>query len=536
MLICLFLAGILPAQEALKSAEEEYYGFLVLQGFAERPTLNYRTLSDSVWDIADDTEHPWQEQNLRRFYSLFGDFRMKVYGPELFMSGNTAAPYGHNDGVLWQGRGFNALFKTGVRFEGYGVELTLLPHFAFSQNAHFEIMPSPYESEYGYFWKYERPNSNKGKGGVDAPQRFGDEPFFDWDFGDSEIRYTWKTMTIGFGTQAIWLGPAYFTPILHSNNAPAYPKFDIGLRRQSVTIPWLDWYIGDVEIRLWTGCLEKSDYYDDDDSNRYTMIHGAAFAYAPSFIPGFTFFLNWVDLLPWEWEYAPYILPVDTSNELPDDMKLSFGFSWVIQQIGFEVYWEMGIDDYSPGFLRHLFHAVVYTGGLRKTFKIKPEKNIYFQVLFEYSWMEMTQDFQLQWQYSYYFHHQIIHGYTNRGQWLGNGISPGGNSQYLLFTLYYPRGKSSAFVNRNNPDSNFIYKKAVYASAEEGNLESLWHQHKVNIIAGLSTDYFLNSRFLLSGSIAYNMITNPIYYYDNAQEITFLHNWSFQTCVKLLLN
>ena len=44
----------LPAQEALKSVEEEYYDFLSLQGTVEKPTLNYRTLSDSVWNFTEN--------------------------------------------------------------------------------------------------------------------------------------------------------------------------------------------------------------------------------------------------------------------------------------------------------------------------------------------------------------------------------------------------------------------------------------------------------------------------------------------------
>ena len=143
----LAFTNLLLAQEALKSTEEKYYEYLSLQGLTERPTLNYRTLSDSVWSVNEDASHPWQGQNLGTWHDLFGDFRMRAYGPELFMSGNTTVPYGQNDGLLWQGRGFNALLKGGVRFEGYGIELTLLPHFAFSQNAPFKIMPSIYDSE-----------------------------------------------------------------------------------------------------------------------------------------------------------------------------------------------------------------------------------------------------------------------------------------------------------------------------------------------------------------------------------------------------
>ena len=536
---CLLFTGFLPAQEALKSIEEEYYDFLALQGLTERPFLNYRTLSDSAWSVKEDASHPWQEQNLGTWHDLFGNFRMKVFGPELFMSGNTAAPYGQNDGLLWQGRGFNMLLKGGVRFEGYGVELTLLPHLAFSQNAAFELMPSAYESEYGYIWGYAYGI------GIDAPQRFGDSPFFDWDFGDSEIRYTWKTLTIGFGTQAIWLGPSYITSILHSNNAPAYPKFDIGLRRQSVTIPWVNWYIGDVEARLWVGYLSESDYFDNDNSNNYSMLHGFAFAYAPSFLPGLTLFVNRVCLVQWEWENLKYMFP--SSDNSDEDQKASFGFSWIFPQVGFEVFAEIGIDDYVGGLssnLRRPFHTTVYNLGLKKTLKIVPEKKIYGEIIFEFNWMDMTQDFQFQWPYSFYFHHAQTHGYTNRGQLLANAVSPGGNSQYLSFLLYYPKGSSMLFLGRNNPDDNFIFRNAVSNPEREGySNEKYYKGYMANVNLGVNTNYYFNSYLLLSGGFIFNLKINPYYYLDKSDDVdpdgykgqTNLKNFSFQLCIKFFL-
>ncbi len=524
---------ILFSQEQLKSSEEEYYDFLSVQGLAERPTLNYRTLSDSVWTIDENAEHPWQNQNLGFFRPLFGDFRMKVYGPELFMSANTAAPYGQNDGVLWQGRGFNALLKGGVRFEGYGIELTILPHFAFSQNAPFDIMPSSYESKFGYFWGYSSYNA-----GVDAPQRFGDKPFFDWDFGDSEIRYTWKTLTIGFGTQAIWLGPSYLNSILHSNNAAAYPKLDIGLRRQKVTLPWVNWYIGDLEARLWVGRLSESNYFDSDDSNDFTMFHGLSFAYAPSFLPGLTLFVNRVCLVPWELKNLRHIIPSD--NNTNEDQKASFGFSWLFQQIGFEVYGELGIDDFvgggfPEGYIRYPFHTLVYTAGLSKTISIKQNKSIYGKIIFELNSLEASQDFQYMWPYSFYFHHNAIHGYTNRGQWLGEGTGWGGNNQYLELKLYYPKGTSSLFIHRNNPDNNYFYSKLIEEKASEtGHGANYFWSWKANFIVGLTTDYFITNRLVIGGGIAYNLIMNPFYYTykSNINTDEYEHNISLQLTIK----
>jgi hypothetical protein len=522
VLFLLLLSNVLTAQEALKSIEEEYFDFLALQGITGRPALNYRTLSDSVWNIDKTVEHPWQNQKLGTFFPLFGDFRIRIYGPELFMSYNTAAPYGQNDGVLWQGRGLNSSLTSGIRFEGYGIELTLKPKLAFSQNVPFDIMPSNYDSEYGYFWGYSH------NVGADAPQRFGNEPLFAFDWGDTEIRYSWKTLTAGFGTQAIWLGPAYLNPILHSNNAPSYPKFDIGLRRQRVTIPWLGWYLGDVEARFWVGRLSESDFFDNDDSNNYTMIHGLAFAYAPSFLPGLTIFANRVCLVPWAWENLKYILPNDENSI--EDQKASFGFSWIFPKVGFEIYGEIGVDDFIPdgliGYIRHPFHTNVYTAGLKKALKIVPEKSINGEIIFEFNWMEMTQTFFYQGHlvsYSFYMHHQLTHGYTNKGQWLGNGSSPMGNSQILKFILYYPKGNSQIILARNNPDTNYVITHG-------GHDNNYW----ANFIAGLQTVYFINSSVLLAGGFIYNLIIDQYNHRDPiTNDNTLIHNLSLQFSVKL---
>jgi hypothetical protein len=525
---------MLHSQEALKSAEEDYYDFLALQGLAERPYLNYRTLSDSAWSINEGARHPWQDQNLGiPRYFLDGKLKLKFYGPELFTSFNTAAPYGQNDGALWQGKGFNASFTGGVRLEAYGVEATFKPQLAFSQNLAFDIMPSAYENEYGYFWGY----------GVDAPQRFGDKPFFTWDWGDSEIRYAWKTLTVGFGTQAIWLGPAYLNSILHSNNAPTYPKFDIGLRKQPVTIPWINWYAGDIEFRLWVGYLSESKYFDSNDSNDHNMFHGLSFSYAPSFLPGLTLSANRVCLVPWEWGNLKKIFPTDDNGN--EDQKLSVGITWIFPQIGFEVYGELGIDDYVPdpaldrfkGYVRYPFHTLVYTVGAKKTFDIIPNRKIFGELFFEWNSMEMSQDFQFMWDYSFYFHHLIRQGYTNNGQFIGAGSAWGGSSQYFEFKLYYPKGTSSLFIHRNNPDNNFLYSKAIYASANPELLNKYYKSWKSNFSVGILTIVFINSNFSINTGFIYNFLLNPNFYFNKTDywKDDIIHNFSINFAVKFVL-
>ena len=533
----------ISAQEALKSTEEDYYDFLALQGITERPTLNYRTLSDSQWNLPQDANHVWSDNNLGTTFTLWQkenpgenwflkginqNLLMKVYGPKWFNSFNTASPYGQNDGALWQGKGYNTSLTAGIRFEFYGIEATIKPNVNFSQNLGFELMTSNYDSAFGYIWGYAK---NKG---IDKPQRFGDKAFWTFDLGDTEIRYTWKNFTIGFGNQSIWIGPAYINPILHSNNAASYPKLDLGLRKTTIKIPGLNWNIGDIETRIWTGYLSESQYFDNDESNNHNMIHGFTFAYSPSFVKGLTLFANRIALVKWKWENLKYILPLNQNTHIGEtdageDQKMSFGFNWAFPQVGFELYTEIGLDDFVPdgfpqGYIRYPLHTLAYTAGLKKTFNINQEKQIFGELHLEINNSEMSQDFQFQWPYNFGFHHQITQGYTNKGQLLGTGYGYGGNMQYLDFSVLYPKGKSNFTIARWNPDNNYLYSKAINAKANEDELnDKYFTAFKANFITGFSTLYYITKDFNINGSVLYNLIINN--HYENDSNET--HNLYF---------
>ncbi len=553
-----FSTSAVLSQEALKSVEEEYYDFLSLQGTVERPALNYRTLSDSVWNFAEKAEkdvslnsaefcendeelvatgnagteepigtsvkaaHPWQNNNLGTTFTLLSmaspntnwylkgikrGLTARIYGPEWFNSFNTAAPYGQNDGALWQGRGYNTSLTAGVRLEGYGVELTLKPQVSFSQNLEFEHLSGKYGSEYSYFY-------TEG-GGVDLVQRFGDKPFWTFDWGDSEIRYSWHTFTVGFGTQSPWVGPAWLNPMLGSNNAASYPKFDIGLRKTKVTIPGINWYLGDIEGRLWTGYLVQSDYFNPQNyTNKENMLNALSLSFSPSFIPGFTIGVNRIFLTQWKFSNLSYALRLFSLNDNnnvgePEDGKLTFSFDWKFQKVGFEVYGEIGKDDYSA-WPRNPLHTVIYTVGMKQIIPVA-KNGISSEIIFEWNNFEMTQDFQTQWQYKGWFSHgSILQGYTNKGQSLAGGYGTFGNSQYLSYRLYYPKGTSALAIHRFTPDDNYVSNQAVYTSATENNAK--WHDAwKCYMIYGIESTCFITKSFYISGSFRYIRIYNNVY-------------------------
>ncbi len=505
----------LSAQEALLSTTENYYDFLALDGFTERPYLNYRTLSDSKWTIGDESGNIWAGNNLGTIRLITDKVYFRIYGPELFNSFNTAAPYGQNDGALWQGRGLNSSLTGGARLEGWGFELTVKPQIVFSQNMAFDLMPSAYDSTYGYIWGYA-PNI-----GVDSPQRFGNAPFFDFSWGDSEIRYSWKTFTVGFGTQSPWTGPGHKNSLIHSNNASPYPKLDIGARRTPVTI--MGWYAGDVEARLWAGYLSESKYFDTDKTNNHNLISGLSVAYAPGFLPGLTLGANRTFLAKWNTDnfiYIPELFLVSLSNskqvQKQEDQRASFGFSYLLPQAGSEFYGEIGIDDYvagKNGYIRYPFHTMVYSGGLRKSFAILGEKHIRGEMSLEWTTLELSQDFQFQWPSTFYGHHQITQGYTNEGQWLGPGIGTGGNSQYLGFKVFYPSGDTNVFLYRINPDNDFLYKNSIgtLSTATQTETSDDFYRFKAYWSMGVESLYHLNKNANLNAGFVYTLILNPEY-------------------------
>ncbi len=562
----MLLPAFLYAQEALKSIEQEYYDFLSLTGVTERPTLGYRTLSDNVWKFnevetfeenedgtftkvripgEESDAHIWKNNNLGTTYTLWEapapadnwfargikqGFTVRIYGPEWFNSYNTAAPYGQNDGALWQGRGYNTSLTAGVRLEGYGFELTFKPQVCWMENREFKTLGNVYGNNYGVF--FGQP--------VDLVQRYGNSPFWNYDWGDSEIRWSWHTFTLGFGTQNPWLGPAYLNPMLGSNNAPGYPKLDVGFRKTEIIIPYLGWNLGHIEGRLWVGRFEESKYFDKNPNNNSRMLTALSASYSPSFIPGFTIGINRIFMTYWRMENLKYLFRLFTdrrenalaSSGNDEDQKVSVFAEWAFPKVGFTIYGEFGRDDFSSDEDSNPFHTAIYTIGAKQNiplpFGLKSELNL------EWNNFEMSQDFQLQWPYlGYYAHGFVYQGYTHKGQILGAGSGVFGNSQFIQYKVYYPKGYTALKFHRYCPNNNSVYSKAVKtkADATEGPIYTKWYANfETYFVYGIESDYYITPQFSVNAAFNYIYIIHSNYDYSEN-----LNNFNLQLLLKYCL-
>lgn len=562
-LASIFAITALSAQEALKSTEEEYYDFLSLTGEVTRPTLGYRTLSDSKWDYAQveeylqnedgtfslvridgkDSEHNvWKNNNLgkRRILwqpknpaqnwftnGLNQNITLKIYGPQWYNSYNTAAPYGQNDGALWQGKGYNTSLTGGLRLEAYGFEATIKPQLSFSQNGEFEFINPNYSGStysgkadtYGYY----------GVASIDAPQRFGDKAIFTYDWGDTEIRWTWHSFTLGFGTQSPWIGPAALNPIIHSNNAASYPKADIGLRKTEIIMPYFGWNLGSIETRAWWGKLTESDFFDNDETNNENLITGFSLYYQFPFLKELTVGMNRTMLSKWSDMSAyttlgiiiPGISSLTSGGGDASDQRFSAIVDYLNKKAGWEVYIEWARNDFSPSFeyiLRYPFHTQAWTFGTKKQLDLP--FNLKGEILLEITGLECSQDYDrlIGWYSTFYAHHKVTQGYTNIGQWLGAGIGTGGNSQHLGLTVYHSRGSVTLFGQRRNPDLDYTMYIDTRKNATDF-ANKIWTA-EANIRAvldfGVKASYFIIPNNLeATGSFVFEDEHNPLNVADN---------------------
>ena len=261
------------------------------------------------------------------------------------------------------------------------------------------------------------------------------------------------------------------------------------------------------------------------------MIHGLSVSYAPSFIPGLSIGANRIYMTSWKTSNFKFLGKLflinndngtDSGND--EDQKVSLYADWIFQKIGFEIYGEYGFDDFSQNKKTEPFHTGIYTVGVKqyiplpinKLFpKLKKDLDLHSQLIIEINNFEMSQDYQLQFPYlGYYSHGAVSQGYTNRGQILGAGSGYFGNSQFIEYKVYYPKGSTSFHFHRYCPNNNIILSQAVYTAAEQGSkFQAAYYQNYESYYDfGISTNIFVTKALNISAGFDWVEIYNWRYY------------------------
>lgn len=334
---------------------------------------------------------------------------------------NTHHPYGWNDGIMIPSKGYQTAISGGVFFKSGIFNIQLRPEYLFAENKFFEEYPGNYN-------------------GNDVPQRFGNETYQDFGWGQSRIGIDVGPVSLALSNENLWWGPGLKNSILMSNSSKGFKHITLNTLRPIQT------FIGSFESQIIAGNLENSGFlYPELNKNRYFT--ALAFNYQPKWLPGIFLgltrsFQTYSENLKTLADYIPLFRPYqkvkdknqDNFGSDNNDQVTTVYARWLLKKAHAEVYLEYGKNDNSfnlRDFYQSPQHSRSYLFGFRKLVVLDQLNNEHLEIGLEVTQLSQSIDRILRGAGSWYIHGQIFQGHTNRGEVLGAGIGPGGNLQTL---------------------------------------------------------------------------------------------------------
>ena len=349
---------------------------------------------------------------------------------------NSGYARSYNDGPVWKGKGATIEAHAGFQGRKGNLSFAFYPTFFFSQNSAFALVDqrgslNPLNYQFTI------------NGGIDWVQRYGDQSFFEFHPGQSEIRLDLKKFVASLSTQNYSWGPSRFNPIMMSRQAGGFPHLRLGSKPFDFKIG--KFHLGRLEYNMIYGFLNESNYFDNDSNNDRRYINSFSLSYEPSFLDGFKIGLNKVLYKQTRYfEIGDIISPffiiddgivdeVTLSVNDTFDQLASFTFEWNLQQVGFRAFAEYAVNDFSGIIYIEPEHSRAISLGFEKNIITKDGRVV--NILYEHSNLTRSSSFLYRPEPPYYIHGVNRQGYTHLGQILGAGIGPGGNSDNLLVEL-----------------------------------------------------------------------------------------------------
>lgn len=419
---------------------------------------------------------------------------MVVHDPTLTSVFYSQFPEDRNEGAFTPGRDMSAALDVGASFRTGGLTVTFRPMIGWVQNGDFALAPVEVagQPEYAYPWRT-----------IDAPQRFGPDPFWIVDPGQSEIRYQTHGASVSLGTTNLWWGPGRQNAIIMSNNAAGFPHAALETARP------LDVGIGTVEAQWIFGRLRSSDWFDPAVADPGRYITGAAVTFSPDFwdLDGLSLGASRIFYaqvpeggIPLGEYFLIIQTPIKDNLVTPDnptgqdlrDQMFSLFARWVLPESGFEAYAEWARNDHADntlGYFLALGTSQAFTLGFQKAAELPNGSVLVFNG--ELTHLSNETDPRLP---QYYAHWAVPRGYTNRGQIIGAGIGTAANSQQVGADLFARWGKASVYVRRLIRDANAQRDRSTDGELTLGSTLTLF-RGPVDVVGGLERSWRFNWYF-----------------------------------------
>jgi hypothetical protein len=362
---------------------------------------------------------------------------------------NSHHPEGINDGPMIPSKGYQTMISTGFYFESDHLSIKIQPEFVSAINPDYDGFPLTRKEQYwadkrwgeyyDYFLNY-----------IDLPERFGENSYNEIFWGQSSIRLTLNSISLGFSTENLWWGPGMRNSLLMTNSAPGFAHLTLNSVKPIKTP------IGSFEGQIIAGWLKESgypppnywgvlNYVPKRSEGRY--INGMIISYQPKWVPGLfiglirSFQIYHKDMDDGLIDYFPVFSAFSRKNAEDEEGEIkkydsynSIFLRFVWPESHVEIYGEYGRSDYywdKRDFILEPEHSNAYNLGFRKLIPIGKHKDEYIQVHMELTQLAKNETTILRKGHSWYASGVVRHGYTHKGQYLGAGIGSASNLQTL---------------------------------------------------------------------------------------------------------
>jgi len=373
--------------------------------------------------------------------------RPRVEQPGLILVGLSALAGPRVDGAMWAGRGLSVLGRVGFYVDVNRFHLALVPEVWRAENRPFFVLPNldPTRSRYASPF-YTAPAS------IDWPIRMGADPILQFGLGQSAFWYQADRWMLGWSSSALSWGPAR-TPLLMSANADGVPRVFASTARPLAP-----------RAGLWTalvvsGELVRSRVFDRDISNDRRSLNFLGVTWTPRDSSAVTLGLaRAVSNLQSARTARDLVAALARQSPSTHDELLSF-FVRVQRPDGRLRGW-VELVHQGPLRLRELLTEsraeLGYTFGVEAADRRAKGSVLY---LAEVANVEQSRTIADREVHDFYSGFGTPHGWTNRGQMLGAGMGPGGQSQFLSADWIATRWSVGGLLERIRWGEDALYKQ-----------------------------------------------------------------------------
>jgi hypothetical protein len=425
--LCLALATSIGAQPACRTQRQPLVGAGELHRRADELTSgvrpDYGVLRSTVACLRDSTT----QREKATFRPVLPDLRVALSG---------GLPDSRADGALWAGRGVSVLVGGGFTLDWDALHVALIPEVWYTANRPFDFLPGLDSTRSSLASPF-----NVGPYSLDLPSRMGHEPVTELSLGQSAFWIGAGAVDIGVSSGNIWWGAGVRDALFIGPTSAGIPRIFVRTPRPLQT------RYGRWAGEFFAGILTESRYFDRNAGNDRRSLGAGALTWSPPTTNDFL--LGVAHGRPISAVFARYLIPASGLRTYIELARSRTGST---------------VDD----FFTVPNEGLVYQLGVEKLVR-QPRANWLFLV--EAMNLEQGTDVQERPQRDFYSGTDVAQGWTQRGQLLGAGIGPGGQSQFVSADRMAKHWTVGLFAERVRWNNDALYRQYLpYANRHDVSL------------------------------------------------------------------